>query len=851
MSISVVVISVTVVTATQQPFIQVLPPGNLRYLPLPQSMAGRKTNQLVTRSRSECTEVCGEECDQIPNNHTEIPTLDVAFHHSHLRPIAQEIPPLDSDAEILILLGRDIIQQPLGSTYEESIPLIPKGEGTGHSVFSCTTNDHKIAPSVEDTRFLQIMDKESGQLQQLGCSPTLLWAQTKSDLNNSLVGVLMRFRKEPVAITADILHMFRCFLVREDHRDYLRFLWYNNNDLDSEIVDHKMRVHVFGNSPSPAVAIYGLWRAVKEHEESFGSDTRELVPDITVPRLELCAAVLAVKIAEMIVEEMNMNFDYIWYYTDSKIVLGYLYNKTQRFYIYVNNRIHRIHRSSSSSQWSAQLLAFAVLLLAVIKQHCITAGAPFWIEGELPVFVVRPHALNRDAHTVTVRNGLLRVAGRITRSGLEPCEGNPVIIPGTHHVAMLIVRYYHEAVKHQGRHFTEGAVKAAGFWLVGGKKCIRSLLFKCVTCKKLRGKTEHQQMSELLVERLTVAPPFTYVGFDVFGPWEVTACRTRGGQANSKRRFFAIRGPAKQLHSDSGMNFVGASRELKIDESSVSSEDVQKNLREQHCTWKFNPPHASHMGGHWERMIGIARRILDCMLLSEKFSRLTHKVLMTFIVEVTAVMNSQPLIPVSSDPEFPFILTPATVLTQKTGATPPQPGDFGSNELLKKEWKQNTGPLMNDHTIRCNLPIELINPPLKRALVPKSSPERAPDSKSSRERDSVPKLGPERGSVPMTSPERASDNHFQPREERATDPDFSPERLLFPRPAWRELQFLSLAQRRVEAKAKEATSPWLPAQPWHPELHVQPWLPELPALEASPSVDKPVLRDLQALQRRV
>ncbi len=38
-----------------------------------------------------------------------------------------------------------------------------------------------------------------------------------------------------------------------------------------------------------------------------------------------------------------------------------------------------------------------VLLLAVIKQCCIAAGAPFWIGGELPVFVVRPHAPNRDA----------------------------------------------------------------------------------------------------------------------------------------------------------------------------------------------------------------------------------------------------------------------------------------------------------------------------------------------------------------------------------------------------------------------------------------------------------------------
>ncbi len=48
-------------------------------------------------------------------------------------------------------------------------------------------------------------------------------------------------------------------------------------------------------------------------------------------------------------------------------------------------------------------MAFAVLLLAVIKQRCITAGAPFWIGGELPVFVVRPHAPNRDIRTVTVQ----------------------------------------------------------------------------------------------------------------------------------------------------------------------------------------------------------------------------------------------------------------------------------------------------------------------------------------------------------------------------------------------------------------------------------------------------------------
>ncbi len=47
--------------------------------------------------------------------------------------------------------------------------------------------------------------------------------------------------------------------------------------------------------------------------------------------------------------------------------------------------------------------AFTVLLLAVIKQCCIAADAPFWIGGELPVFVVRPHAPNREARTMTVQ----------------------------------------------------------------------------------------------------------------------------------------------------------------------------------------------------------------------------------------------------------------------------------------------------------------------------------------------------------------------------------------------------------------------------------------------------------------
>ncbi|KAL1252251.1 hypothetical protein QQF64_020047 [Cirrhinus molitorella] len=40
------------------------------------------------------------ECNQIPNVRTEIPTPEAAFHHAHLKHIADKIPPLDPDAKI-------------------------------------------------------------------------------------------------------------------------------------------------------------------------------------------------------------------------------------------------------------------------------------------------------------------------------------------------------------------------------------------------------------------------------------------------------------------------------------------------------------------------------------------------------------------------------------------------------------------------------------------------------------------------------------------------------------------------------------------------------------------------------
>lgn len=96
---------------------------------------------------------------------------------------------------------------------------------------------------------------------------------TGPDLNNSLIGVLICFRKEQVAVIADIQQMFHCFVVHRDHRNYLRFLWYRDKDMSKDVIDYRMQVHVFGNSPSPSVAIYGLRRAIHEGAHKYGAET--------------------------------------------------------------------------------------------------------------------------------------------------------------------------------------------------------------------------------------------------------------------------------------------------------------------------------------------------------------------------------------------------------------------------------------------------------------------------------------------------------------------------------------------------------------------------------------------------
>ena len=856
---------------------------------------------------------------------------------------------------------------------------------------------------------------------------------TGPNLTNNLVGVLLRFRKDAVAISADIEQMFYSFLVNVDHRDYLRFLWYKDNDPDNELIEYRMCAHVFGNSPSPSVATFGLHKSTRNSDEdivnfvekdfyvddaltsvptasqavdllkrtqtvlknngniklhkiasnhtdvmaAFSKEDlskeiklldleKDLLPihqslglswdlstdnfvfhvdfakkpntrrgclsmlhsiydplgfagplvingkvilreitalydwddDIdpsfvcrweswkdsvsslqqvtvprmyftkslsqsetvelhvfcdaseqavsavsymrlptetgievsfvfgkvklaplhghTMPRLELCAALLAVDVAEIVNMHLNSKFTITKFYSDSMIVLGYINNQTRRFYNYVANRVERILRTSNTSQWnyvkstenpadlgtrglkSAQdlyhgwlrgpeflyfntetvnesfplinpeqdkeirvnanrtvvedfnltknfekfsswdsLVSAITVLKIFIRQKKQNVSDLVTIRRDSELFIIKEtqktfflddmyclqhkKLLPRDSPVLKLcpylsEDGIMKIGGRLNLSVLPEELKNPIIIPKKSYVAKLLVQHFHEKSAHQGRHITEGAIRNNGYWIIGAKKLISAVIHKCVICRRLRGKFESQRMADLPPDRITPGPPFSAVGVDTFGPWTIVTRKTRGGQAESKRwaimftclttraihielvesmssssfinalrRFIALRGNVSLFRSDRGTNFVGATEDLGID---VTRGPVKNYLEKSKIVWTFNAPHSSHMGGVWERMIGLTRRVLDTLLLGPKGKNLTHEVLSTLMAEVTAIINSRPITAVSKDPEVPFVLSPAMLLNQKISGHYSMCTDVDIRDIYKEQWKQ-------------------------------------------------------------------------------------------------------------------------------------------------------------------
>ena len=315
-------------------------------------------------------------------------------------------------------------------------------------------------------------------------------------------------------------------------------------------------------------------------------------------------------------------------------------------------------------------------------------------------------------------DGVICVGGRIRRADLPVSQRHPVVLPRTGHVTRLIVDHCHKRTHHAGRGMTIADIRSRGYWIIGARGAVSRHILKCVTCKKIRGTPQEQKMADLPEDRLNQAEPFTYSAVDLFGSflvkerrsqlkrWGVMftcmACRavhietantlSTDSFLNAFRRFVGRRGPVRTLRCDRGTNFVGGKKALEDALKEMDTDKIRRELLKDNCDWveiKMNVPHASHMGGAWERMIRSARASLTAVLSSHA-EQLDDEVLRTVMVEVEAVINSRPLsFPEMTQVDIAEPLTPNQILTQKTKQVLPPPGSFQSvDAYCRQRWRR-------------------------------------------------------------------------------------------------------------------------------------------------------------------
>ena len=73
---------------------------------------------------------------------------------------------------------------------------------------------------------------------------------------------------------------------------------------------------------------------------------------VTIPRLELQAAVLSGKIDYTLRRELELSLNSSYFWVDSELVLKYIKNENRRFQVYVGNRVATIQQLTEPAQWN-------------------------------------------------------------------------------------------------------------------------------------------------------------------------------------------------------------------------------------------------------------------------------------------------------------------------------------------------------------------------------------------------------------------------------------------------------------------------------------------------------------------
>lgn len=121
-----------------------------------------------------------------------------------------------------------------------------------------------------------------------------------------------------------------------------------------DVVDYQL--HHFLDASQSAYGAVTYMRITNHDGEvhcSFVIGKSRLAPikPMTIPRLELSAAVVATRLDEMMKAEIDLPLTESVFWTEYTTVLQYINNQSKRFSVFVGNRVATIHDLTKPSQW--------------------------------------------------------------------------------------------------------------------------------------------------------------------------------------------------------------------------------------------------------------------------------------------------------------------------------------------------------------------------------------------------------------------------------------------------------------------------------------------------------------------
>ena len=129
-----------------------------------------------------------------------------------------------------------------------------------------------------------------------------------------------------------------------------------------------------------------------------------------------------------------------------------------------------------------------------------------------------------------MEDGILRVGGRLERASVSYNARHLVILPRFSPLSALSVREAHKAVGHLGKNSVLAHLRKE-YWIIGANSLINQVVSSCVVCRKYKAQRMNQKMADLPEEHVVpTEKPFTHVGMDYFGQFEV-----KRGRKNIKR----------------------------------------------------------------------------------------------------------------------------------------------------------------------------------------------------------------------------------------------------------------------------------------------------------------------------